>query len=165
MILTWPISAWALVIVKQELPTCDAITLSSVSTPLNAHSMLKPDPWLTLRLASVVSAEHSPNNNFVTPCNSEAPTASVAISLEPTALAAISAAFTSLSFIFAAVTCPLPISAVLTSQSTISLENIVFAACARSSGDATNDPATKAAATIANHFEVVFMAMWWSIAV
>jgi hypothetical protein len=33
----------------------------------------------------------------------------------------------------------------------------VFAAKALSSGDATNEPATKATATIANHFEVVFI--------
>lgn len=48
--------------------------------------------------------EHALNSSFVTPCNSAAPTALVAISLEPTAFAAISGAFTSLSLIFAAVT-------------------------------------------------------------
>ena len=46
-------------------------------------------------------------------------------------------------------------SGVFTSPSTMSVENTVFAAQARKSGDAEKAPATKAAATIAHIFGLV----------
>lgn len=81
-----------------------AIALSSLSTPLIVHCTPIILPAGTLVVASSLVRVHCPKSSLVTPANSLAPTASVAISLEPTALAAISAAFTSPSLIFAAVT-------------------------------------------------------------
>jgi hypothetical protein len=76
---------------------------------------------------------HCPNSNFVTPWISDAPTASVAIS----------AAFISPSLTLAAVTAFVARSAVLPVHR-LCHDPTVFAANARSSGEARNVPATNA---------------------